>query len=233
MVPAAPLDPHPVEELPEAPARIAGDDITQRGDHGGVPLSPDEKRILLGTSIYDLTRDTLTSLPGNSRRSPIWHPDGLRLTGARDEAERELLWMPTDGSGASEPLPTAERGIAMSWSPDGKTLAYLKNATGSTGNTANARWTSGSSEIWLLSLSGGNAPAVARRLVPGPVQSGRAQFSPDGRYLAYELQQSDRTEVFVQPVSGAGGRVRATAAPWPRGPVTDVNCSTGSRDGMA
>jgi Tol biopolymer transport system component len=171
-------------------------------------LSPDEKRILLGTSIYDLTRDTLTSLPGNSLRLPIWQPDGLRLTGARDAAERELFWIPADGSGAAEPLPTTERGVPMSWSPDGKTLAYLKGRNRfEAGNTSDSRWTSGSSEIWLLSLSGGNAPAVARRLVPGPVQNGRAQFSPDGRYLAYELEQSGRTEVFVQPVSGAGGRI--------------------------
>jgi serine/threonine-protein kinase len=170
-------------------------------------LSPDEKRILLGTSIYDLSRDTLTSLPRNSLRLPIWQPDGQRLTGARDEAERELLWIPADGSGVAEPLPTTERGVPMSWSPDGKTLAYLKGATGSTGNTFGNRWTSQSSEIWLLTLSGGAAPAVARRLVPGPIQNGRAQFSPDGRYLAYELEQSGRTEVFVQPVSGTGGRL--------------------------
>ena len=84
----------------------------------------------------------------------------------------------------------------MSWSPDGKTLAYLKDSDDPAG-----------SEIWLLSLPDGDTTAVARRLVPGPVGNGRAQFSPDGRYLAYESRQSGRVEVYVQPVSGAGGRV--------------------------
>jgi dipeptidyl aminopeptidase/acylaminoacyl peptidase len=84
----------------------------------------------------------------------------------------------------------------MSWSPDGKTLAYLKDSDDPAGN-----------EIWLLSLSDGDTTAVARRLVQGPVGNGRAQFSPDGRYIAYESRQSGRVEVYVQPVSGAGGRV--------------------------
>jgi len=49
-------------------------------------------------------------------------------------------------------------------------------------------------------------PTVARRLVPVAPQNGRAQFSPDGRYLAYESGTSGRPEVYVQPVSGASGR---------------------------
>jgi dipeptidyl aminopeptidase/acylaminoacyl peptidase len=85
----------------------------------------------------------------------------------------------------------------MSWSPDGKTLAYLKEAgSGSTGN-----------EIWLLSLGDRDAPATARRLVPGPLGTARAEFSPDGRFLAYESGAAGRNEVYVQPVSGAGRRV--------------------------
>jgi serine/threonine-protein kinase len=159
-------------------------------------LSPDEKLVLLGTSIYDLTRGTLTSLPGNPRGIVIWHPDGQRLTGVTDPARRDLLWIPADG-GATERLPTREKGAPMSWSPDGKTLAYLKDTGGdSTGN-----------EIWLLSLRDDGAPAAARRLVPGPLGTARAEFSPDGRFLAYESNASGRNEVYVQPVSGSGRRV--------------------------
>jgi Tol biopolymer transport system component len=153
-------------------------------------LSPDEGHILLGSSVYDLTRGTLTPLPG---RRMIWHPDGRRLTGPRDETGSDFWWIPADGSGAPEPLPTTERGASMSWSPDGRVLAYLKDTGGSTGN-----------EIWLLSLSNGGA--TARRLVPGPV-TGRAEFSPDGRYLAYDSRQSGRNEVYVQSVSGPTRRV--------------------------
>lgn len=84
----------------------------------------------------------------------------------------------------------------MSWSPNGKTLAYLKGSDDSTGR-----------EIWLLTLADGDAPAVGRRLVAGRVGYGRAEFSPDGRYLAYESRQSGRLEVYVQAVSEGGRRL--------------------------
>jgi hypothetical protein len=158
-------------------------------------LSPDERQVLLGTSIYDFTRGTLTSLKVSPRMSLIWHPDGQRLTGMTGPTERQLAWMAADGTGTPRPLPTTERGAPMSWSPNGKMLAYLKDTANST-----------SSEIWLLTLADGDGPAVARRLVADPVRYGRAEFSPDGGYLAYESPVSGRMEVYVQPVSETGGR---------------------------
>ena len=96
-------------------------------------LSPDERHVLLGTEIYDLTRGTLTSLPNSPRRLVIWHPDGQRLTASTGRTESQLVWIPVDGTGAPKPLPTTEEGAPMSWSPNGKTLAYLKGSDDSTG----------------------------------------------------------------------------------------------------
>jgi eukaryotic-like serine/threonine-protein kinase len=165
-------------------------------------LSPDDTQILLrGRSIYDIRRGTLSTLANLNAQSTlgggIWHPDGQRLMNM--SVDGSLWWFRADGRGAPEKLPTTERGAPLSWSPDGKTLAYLKDAE-STGN-----------EIWLLSLADGDRPAVARRFVSGRIQFGRAEFSADGRYLAYESEASGRTEVYVQPLAESGRVVTISA----------------------
>ena len=188
-------------------------------------LSPDERHVLLGTEIYDLTRGARSLLlPNSPRRLVIWHPDGQRLTASTGRTESQLVWIPVDGTGAPKPLPTTEEGAPMSWSPNGKTLAYLKGSDDSTGR-----------EIWLLTLADGDAPAVTRRLVAGRVGYGRAEFSPDGRYLAYESRQSGRLEVYVQAVSEGGRRltISSNGGSRPRGQVTDVSCSIGRREKTA
>jgi eukaryotic-like serine/threonine-protein kinase len=162
-------------------------------------LSPDETQILLGRTIYDLGRGTLSTLvtldaPRGAGQAAIWHPDGQRLTASMATTGNQLWEIPADGSGKPKPLSTTEHGVPMAWSPDAKTLAYLKE-------------TAGLRELWLLSLPGADAKAVARRFISTPLQYGRAQFSPDGRYLAYESSESGRSEVYVQTVSGAGRRV--------------------------
>ena len=170
------------------------------GGHFFPLLSPDDTQILLrGRDIYDTARGTLSTLA--SLAGPrgdgvaIWHPDGQRLTGSSAATGNQLWWIRADGGGAPEKLPTTERGTPMAWSPDGKTLAYLKGQD-STGN-----------EIWLLSLADGDRAPVTRRFEAGRIRFGRAEFSPDNRYLAYESDEGGRTEIYVQPVSEGGRRV--------------------------
>ena len=48
---------------------------------------------------------------------------------------------------------------------------------------------------------------MTRRFEAGRIRFGRAEFSPDNRYLAYESDEGGRTEIYVQPVSEGGRRV--------------------------
>jgi dipeptidyl aminopeptidase/acylaminoacyl peptidase len=84
-----------------------------------------------------------------------------------------------------------------SFSPDGAVLAYTRTQ-------------GGQYSIWLLTL--GEKP-VARRLTSATTSEYSPKFSPDGRWLAYVVDQLERSEVYVRgypsgepiPVSASGG----------------------------
>src|SRR5262249_47831607 len=96
-----------------------------------------------------------------------------------------------DGSGGLERLTTSENlNAPMSWSPDGRFLAYHE-AHPVTSN-----------DIWVLRLSDRKAqPFLQTRFD----ETGE-RFSPDGRWLVYRSNESGRNEIYVQPFPGPGGK---------------------------
>jgi hypothetical protein len=60
------------------------------------------------------------------------------------------------------------------------------------------------SDIWLLDLSG---PAKAEPWLTTRFQEGGADFSPDGRWIAYESDGSGRFEVSIRLVRRQGGKL--------------------------
>ena len=97
-----------------------------------------------------------------------------------------------DGSEGLEQLTTSDYDtpVGCSWSPDGQLLAF--QAVGiSTGR-----------DIWVLRLSDRKAQPFLRT----SFNESAAQFSPDGRWLAYVSDESGRSEIYVQPYPGPGGK---------------------------
>ena len=90
-----------------------------------------------------------------------------------DGSERQLVPVPAGG--------TVLRNL--SWLPDGTKLAY----TLQTGLLH---------DIWMLTM--GDKP-TAEPFLNSPASEYSPQFSPDGRWLAYESDASGRQEVYVQP----------------------------------
>jgi Tol biopolymer transport system component len=164
-------------------------------------LSPDGRRIAVDTaddegnqvSLYDLTRDTLSrfTFEGKVNVDPVWTPDGKRIAFASNrEGSLSVFWQSADGSGGLERLTNGAADIPISWSADGRLLAFL--ALGSAGD-----------DVFVLGLND--------RKVQSFVQSrgsvlGAAEFSPDGHWLAYASDQSGRREIYVQPYPGPGGK---------------------------
>ena len=75
----------------------------------------------------------------------------------------------------------------MDWSPDGKDLLFvLEDAV--TGD-----------DVWILSLGDTGHPVP---FLNGERSESQAQFSPDGRYVAYRSNESGRWEIFVRPYTG-------------------------------
>ncbi len=92
------------------------------------------------------------------------------------------------------------RNIPTSWSPDGKFILF-----GIFG---------GDGDISALPLTPERAGAALKPIpfLRTPFKKGFAQFSPDGRWVAYDSDESKRREIYVAQFPGAGGRRRISIA---------------------
>ena len=143
--------------------------------------------------VYDLERGTPQPVEfGSGRSEPIWTPDGERITFLSGVGPFDIVWQAADGSVAAERLTSLTLGgEPNSWSPDGKWLAFTDVRPAS------------QEDISLLSLEG------ERKVHSFPPDAGREAggvFSPDGRWIAYDANESGRLEVYVQPFPGPGGK---------------------------
>jgi dipeptidyl aminopeptidase/acylaminoacyl peptidase len=170
-----------------------------------VMISPDGARAIVqireGTTtlwIFDLARNTMTPM-GNSTgssQSAAWTADGMRVIyrGTR-KGFRNLYWRPADGSGDEERLTTKPDVVhaPTSVSSDGQWLLFNENGAQDPGGVS----------IWLMRLDGDRTP---RRLFQPPAGEQDGQFSPDGRWVAFQAPVSSRQEIYVAPFPGPGPR---------------------------
>jgi serine/threonine-protein kinase len=149
--------------------------------------------------VYDIERGTMSRLTFSAGGSfnPVWTPDGQRLAYASDaSAERgplpNLFWKRADGVGQAERLTTSENvQLASSWSPDGQVLLF------------NEQDPKNSWDIRALRVGENTEPET---FLSTPFIEENAVFSPDGRWLAYESNESGEFQVYVRPFSGPGGK---------------------------
>jgi Tol biopolymer transport system component/predicted Ser/Thr protein kinase len=174
------------------------------GEYYQPRFSPDGKHLAFATAtargmeiwVQDLDRGTAsprTFLPGRSWW-PLWMPHGDRILFISDnESEHRLYSVRADGSGQAQPLPeTNARAVPRSISPDGKRLAFDT-----------------SSEIWIAPIEGdAEHPRLgaATKFLDAATPIPEAQFSPDGRWIAYGSAELGISDVFVQPYPATGGR---------------------------
>ncbi len=161
-------------------------------------LSPDGRRIAYVTQgrewrvfVYDLDTGTNSRLTheGMSSRA-IWTPDGERIVFLWYEAlDLNLFSQPFDGSSPMKRLTTSEFDqYPGSWASDGQTLAIVEDHS-DTG-----------SDIALLETSSGRVTPFLN----SQFNETYPEFSPDGRWIAYTSDESEREEVYVRPFPGPG-----------------------------
>ncbi len=156
-------------------------------------LSPDGHRIVVEVAggdlwIQDLERGTFTRLTSGDtigNTFAAWTPDAERIVFRTLNGPRESA---SDGSGGSRSLGGTTADIPTSVSPDGNTLAFIRQGPSETG-----------ADIYTLSLRGDPDP---RAFVTTAGYDGGGQFSPDGHWMAYVTNESGQFEVYLRPYPG-------------------------------
>ena len=168
-------------------------------------LSPDGTRVALDVRdqehdiwIWDLARETLTRLTFGPtfEQYGVWTPDGKTVIYASSKvggprAPRSLFRRPSDGTGTAEQLTQgAVAQFPSTVTPDGTALIFREETPPSKIGTPPGM------DLVLLPLQGERRP---RPLLPTPFDELNAEVSPDGRWLAYESNESGRNEIYVRP----------------------------------
>ena len=169
-------------------------------------FSPDGKRLAFDTIesgkrdiwVYDSEREIKTRLtfaPGENQR-PVWTPDGERIAFQRADG---MFWVRSGGGGAAERLTKSnEAQSPTSFSSDGKVLAFQQYPKGSAG------------DIHLLEIDQRDptrpVAGKATPLAATEFMERDGMFSPDGKWIAYESNESGTLEVYVRGYPDSSGR---------------------------
>ena len=149
---------------------------------------------------YDFARTVLSKVTTDGlSHDPVWSPDGARLAFRSWQAGGMTLWsMRSDRSGVPERLdPAGTRQSPVSFSPDGQFLAFDQKDPETR------------DDAWVLPLQGNKTPQAVAHTRFG---EGSMKFSPDGRWVAYSSDESDRPEIYVQAFPGPGPKVQVSNA---------------------
>ncbi len=178
--------------------------------NGGMSLSPDGKRLAVAISgdptsdiwIKQLPRGPLSRLTFEDflKYRPVWSPDGQQVTYIADPGNNNasLYRKRADGSGAVERLIGSDKSLAEAlWSHDGQWLVV--------------RTTLPTRDILAFQ------PAVDTTLTPivaaDKFDERAPTLSPDGKWIAYQSDETGKSEIYVRPFPGAdGGRWQISTA---------------------
>ncbi|HLV97023.1 MAG TPA: protein kinase [Candidatus Acidoferrales bacterium] len=172
-----------------------------------IRLSPDGKT--LAESVQDpQTRNTdiwlvdvATHAPTRFTFNPaidnvaVWSPDGSRMVFNSHRTGQGDLYIKNANGAGNAKLLLASSGLKFptDWSRDGRFIAYEELDTkGATG------W-----NIWILPLSGNRGPFP---FLQTQFNEKNAVFSPDGRWLAYQSDESGKLEIYVTSFPTPRGR---------------------------
>ncbi len=170
------------------------------GPFGNINLSPDGRKVVVDQTdadgrhvniwIHDLASEASSRLSFSSAADqlPVWSPNGKSVVfGSNRKLHFVIYQKNSDGSGPEQEfadLGAAEVGT-WDWSRDGRYLLMMRN-----------------SELCYF--------GVADRQVKPFLQTGgsvrNAQFSPDGKWVAYSSNETGNWEVYVSPFPDASSK---------------------------
>jgi len=188
-------------------------------------VSPDGRRVVVtrvvqgNTDLWLLDRDRTIRFIFDAAFDgfPLWSTDGSRIAwfSART-ASGDIYQKRTSGTGDEERLVASEQGkVPVSWSPDGRFVLYHSLDPQTSG------------DLWVAPIAGvlrdgegGSSASKATRtpwvFLKTPFDERWGTFSPDGRWVAYQSNESGRLETYVRafvPPGATGAAVPLRSGP--------------------
>ena len=132
------------------------------------------------------------------RLNAVWSDDSQSIVFAAGQP-LNLYATRADGKSDAQRLTTSDN---VQWpgslAHDGRMLAFVENSASS------------GSDIWVLPIDAGGKPGTPRAFLGTPFNESAPMISPDGRWLAYQSNESGRYEVYVQPFPAGGQRIQVS-----------------------
>ncbi len=169
----------------------------------GIQFSPDRKTLAVAAPdaggnydlwMYDVARGVSTRFTVDPANEfwPVFSPDGRRVIFmSAPKGHGDLYRKPANGAGAEELIYADNTDkLPTSWSRDGKFLLYFA--------LAGQRY-----QMWVLPLTP-QRPGAPLKPVPfheSQFNDADPQFSPDGKWVAYNSTESGQVEIYVSPFS--------------------------------
>jgi serine/threonine-protein kinase len=180
------------------------------GDPGPIyaaSLSPDGRSVVVqqpgvrpgegGAGFMRTSTGGNRRLPNNQGSAVVWSPDGSQMiVSSYRDGRVNLFRVAADGSGGETRVFSSSGDVhANDWSRDGRWVIYT------------SRKDEGSEldlDLWVYPTDG-RSDAKPAPYLTGSAREAQAEFSPDGRFVAYISTEIGAPGVYVQPFPDASG----------------------------
>ncbi len=160
--------------------------IGEPGVYDELDLSPDERRLALKRYnratgydeiwILEISTGILSRLTSHASDEPHWSPDSKEIVFSSNETGKYVVYRKaTGGSDQTLVFQTDQDAYSDQWLPNGTVLA-------------------GGDQLYQVPLSAERKPVP---LVKPDHSFGRSRVSPNGKWVAYQTEESGREEVYI------------------------------------
>ncbi|HZM61899.1 MAG TPA: protein kinase [Vicinamibacterales bacterium] len=161
-------------------------------------LSPDGRRVALDRTVQgnrdiwllDLSRASVPRFTFDSAQDgmPVWSPDSKQIVyESKRKGPYDLYVKAVDGAAVERPLlESAYDKWPMDWSRDGAYILYYETDPKTSG------------DLKALPMTRRDEKTESIPVATTPFDENFGQFSPDGKWVAYQTTESGRSEIVVQ-----------------------------------